>query len=366
MNGETTRGETRRYGRSAFQLSAALGLAGVLTYVFFGLASHSLSTDDYGEIVILWTAVFLVSATLFRPIEHLLARTLAERYRAGDRDTDAFRTAAIIQLGLCVLAAVAVVAAREPIQDNLFNKEPGLIWAMLGALVGYSCAYFARGLLAGRSQFSLYAAVLLAEVLVRLAAVVLVAAGLMSGVVPIGVGIALAPFAGLLVLPVALGRRRAEPTTPRGDGASPELTLGIGGTFTAAVLIMMLTEQVLINSGVLFVRAAEGAAAAGFINQLAQLDGVGDRPVRQWSQLRGGEVPVEELRSQPSEKRAPGRSRVSGKPASNMGFQAQQRAHGSARDIHDVGSIQNAQRCRIGGGSGELLQMRPGQMLDVH
>ena len=215
--------------------------------------------------MILWTSVFLVSATLFRPIEHLLARTLAERHRAGDRDTDAFRTAAIIQLGLCVLAVLAVVAAREPIQDNLFNKEPGLIWAMLGALVGYSCAYFARGLLAGRSQFSLYAALLLAEVLVRLAAVVLVAVGVMSGIVPIGIGIALAPFAGLLVLPVALGRRRVEPAPPPGDGASPELTLGIGGTFTAAVLIMMLTEQVLINSGVLFVRATEGASAAGFI-----------------------------------------------------------------------------------------------------
>jgi hypothetical protein len=70
MNGGTARGETRRYGRSAFKLSAALGLAGVLTYVFFGLASHSLSSDEYGEIVILWTASFLVAATLFRPIEH--------------------------------------------------------------------------------------------------------------------------------------------------------------------------------------------------------------------------------------------------------------------------------------------------------
>jgi O-antigen/teichoic acid export membrane protein len=264
MNGEAARGETRRYGRSAFQLSAALGLAGALTYVFFGLASHSLGADEYGEVVILWTAVFLVSATLFRPIEHLLARTLAERHRAGDRDADAFRTAAIIQLGLCGLAALAVILAREPIEDNLFNNEPGLIWAMLGALVGYSCAYFGRGLLAGRSLFSLYAAMLLAEVLVRLVAVVLVAIGVMSGIVPIGIGIALAPFAGLLVLPLAFRRRRAEPASPPGDG-SPELTLGVGGTFTAAVLMMMLTEQVLINSGVLFVRAAEGAAAAGFI-----------------------------------------------------------------------------------------------------
>jgi O-antigen/teichoic acid export membrane protein len=265
MPGEVAHSETRRYGRSAFQLSAALGLAGVLTYVFFGLASHSLGADEYGEIVILWTAVFLIAATLFRPIEHLLARTLAERHGTGDRDADALRAGAIIQLGLCALATVAVLAAKDPIQDNLFSDEPGLYWAMLGALVAYSFAYFARGLLAGRGQFSLYAALLLAEVLVRLAAVVLVAAGVATGTIPIAVGIALAPFAALVLIPVGLRRGGAEVGPERPAGVSQELTLGSGGAFTGAVLVMMLSEQVLVNSGVLFVRTTEGAAGAGFI-----------------------------------------------------------------------------------------------------
>ena len=265
MDGEAARSETRRYGRSAFQLSAALGLAGVLTYVFFGLASHSLDSDEYGEVVILWTAVLLVAATLFRPIEHLLARTLAERRGTDERDTDAFRPAAIIQVGLCALTVVTVLAAKDPIQENLFSDEPGLYWAMLGALVGYSVAYFARGLLAGRTQFPLYAALLLIEALVRLAAVVLVAAGIMSGTLPIAVGIALAPVAVLGVIPVALRRGGAQAERQRKAEMPPELTLGSGGTFAAAVLVMMLSEQLLINSGVLFVRASEGAADAGFI-----------------------------------------------------------------------------------------------------
>jgi O-antigen/teichoic acid export membrane protein len=265
MDGEAARSETRRYGRSAFQLSAALGLAGLLTYVFFGLASHSLGADDYGEIVILWSAVLLVAATLFRPIEYLLSRTLAERRGVGDRDADAFRTAAIIQLGLCALTVVVVLAAKGPIQDNLFSNEHGLYWAMLGALIGYSFAYFARGLLAGRSQFPLYAALLLLESLVRLAAVVLVTAGVLTGIIPIAVGIALAPIAVLGVIPIALRRAGAGTEPQRQAGMSTELTLGSGGAFTAAVLVMMLTEQVLVNSGVLFVRSDEGAAGAGFI-----------------------------------------------------------------------------------------------------
>ena len=265
MNGKPAGWGSPRYGRSAFQLSAALGLAGALTYVFFGLASHSLSANDYGAIVILWTSVFLIAATLFRPIEHLLARTLAERHGAGEPDAGAFRTAVIIQLGLCLLAVLAVLAAKGPIQDKLFGDEPDLFWAMLGALAAYSFAYFARGLLAGRGQFPLYAALLLIEVVTRLAPVVLVATGVLSGVLPVAVGIALAPLAGLAVVPFGLMRARATADPETTEAVTPELTLGSGGAFTAAVLLMMLSEQVLINSGVLFVRGADGAATAGFI-----------------------------------------------------------------------------------------------------
>src|SRR5256885_11444546 len=209
MDPDAARGETSRYRRSAIKLSAALGLAGGLTYVFFGLASHSLGPDQYGEIVVLWTSVFLVAATLFRPIEHLLARTLAERLDTQGRDADAFRAAVIIQFALCAVATAALLVPRTQIQDNLFSDEPGLFWAMLGALVGYSIAYFARGLLAGRGHFSLYAAMLLTEVTLRLTPAVLVAVGIASGTLPLAVGIALAPLAGLIFIPIGLHQRRA-------------------------------------------------------------------------------------------------------------------------------------------------------------
>src|SRR5690606_41834140 len=50
--------EQRRFGRSAALLSAGVGLAGLLTYGFFSLASHSLSPDEYGEVVLLWSVTF--------------------------------------------------------------------------------------------------------------------------------------------------------------------------------------------------------------------------------------------------------------------------------------------------------------------
>ncbi len=252
------------YGRSAAGLTAALGLGGLLTYVFFILTSHSLSEDQYGEVVVLWSIVFIVASTLYRPIEQLLARTLAERDQVGAPAADALRTAGVIQLAVCLLTVVALLIVRGPIQDNLFSNDPDFFWAMLVSLVGFSLAYFARGYLAGRGHFGVYAALLMAESLLRLGFAVLVTIGLLDGPAPIALAIALAPFCGLLMVPFARrsGSRPAAAGTVPGGG---DLTLGRGSAFAGAVLVMMLSEQILVSSGALFVRAAEGAAAAGFM-----------------------------------------------------------------------------------------------------
>jgi O-antigen/teichoic acid export membrane protein len=258
--------ETREYGRSAAQLTVALGLAGVLTYVFFALASRGLDKDQYGEIVVLWSAVFLLGATLFRPIEQLLARTLAEREHAGADTRDALRAAGLIQGGLCALAVVVLVALRPLVQDQLFSEDHGLYWALIVAIAGFGLAYYARGFLAGRGQFFLYAVLLLIEVLLRLVCALIVAVGIAGGTGLIAIGIAIAPIAGLIVLPIAIRAPRTRGTVdPEASPVGGELTLGSGGAFAFAVLLMMLSEQVLVSSGALFVRAAEGAAAAGFI-----------------------------------------------------------------------------------------------------
>lgn len=265
MSVEGSRGATDgpSYGRSAAGLTMALGLSGVLTYVFFILASHSLTEDQYGEVVVLWSVVFIVASTLYRPIEQLLARTLAERDQVGAPSADALRTAGLIQLGICVLTVVVLLALRSPIEENLFSNDPDFFLAMLVALVGFSLAYFARGFLAGRGHFGAYAALLVAETVLRIAFAVLVSVGVLDGSTPYAIAIALAPFCGLLMVAFASSRTRGEAagTVPGGV----DLTLGRGASFAGAVLVMMLSEQILVSSGALFVRAAEGAAAAGFM-----------------------------------------------------------------------------------------------------
>jgi hypothetical protein len=68
-------------------------------------------------------------------------------------------------------------------------------------------------------------------------------------------------------VPAVFARRaRAAPPPPAEAAEKPsEFSLGSGGGFVAAVLVIMLGEQVFLNAGPLIVRGLEGAAAAGFI-----------------------------------------------------------------------------------------------------
>lgn len=272
MSEASAAAETRSYGKSAGLLTIALGSAGLLAYAFFALASHTLSREDYGEIVVLWSVVFVLASTLFRPIEQLLSRTLAEREQIGDDTRRVLRVAGTIQVGVTLAAVLVLLLLHGPITDNLLEGGEVLYWVLVGALIGFGGSYFARGFLAGRRQFGLYAALLIFEGSARLLFALAVALGIAEGVDFVALGIAAAPIASMAVMPFAISRRRS-PSSLAGTGGEPslgaatepEFTLSRGGAFAAAVLMIMLSEQIMVSSGALFVRASEGAAAAGFI-----------------------------------------------------------------------------------------------------
>ncbi|HSI82007.1 MAG TPA: hypothetical protein VK919_15305 [Solirubrobacterales bacterium] len=269
-------GESRSYGRAAGLLSAALAATGLLTYGFFAVASHTLGPEQYGRIVVLWAVVFVLVATLFRPVEQLLARTLAEIDARGGSRGHALRVAATIQLGFAVAFAIAALALREPLEEELLDGEALLFWVMLGAVLAFSASFFLRGFLAGTRQFTLYALLVVVDGTARLAFALAAAIGVAAGFDLIAIGIALAPTLSIGVAVVAIRRaprRDPGPAAPGGPAAgaavsaqaAPEMTLAHGGGFAAAVLVIMLSEQVFLNGGPLITRALEGPAAAGFI-----------------------------------------------------------------------------------------------------
>jgi O-antigen/teichoic acid export membrane protein len=272
---------TRAYGKGAAILSLGIGTTGLVTYAYFSLASHNLSEADYGDITLLWSAVFITVSVLYRPVEQLLSRTIADRDARGERGGEHLRVAATIQGALGLLFAVVALALRGPIQDELFDGSETLYWILIVTVLAYAASYFGRGFLAGHHRFGLYGLLVLMEASSRCLFAVAVAVGIAEGQDVVALGMAAAPIVSLAVVPWALRSRlrRQSPVssfqspenteTPNPEaGPEPEFTLSHGTGFAAAVLLVMLAEQTFLNAGPLLVKArvggAEGAALAGF------------------------------------------------------------------------------------------------------
>jgi O-antigen/teichoic acid export membrane protein len=270
------------YGRGAAILTAGIGTTGLITFAYFSLASYSLSESEYGRITLLWSTVFITVSVLYRPVEQLLSRTIADRDARGVAGGEHLRVAATIQLGLGVLFAVAALVLRGPLEDDLFGGSEALYWILIVTVLAYAASFFARGFLAGHHRFGLYGGLVLMEASSRCLFALAVTVGIASGQDAVALGMVAAPVVSLAVVPLALrgglGRSvspvasRQSPETAAADpeaeaAGEPEFTLAHGTGFAVAVLLIMLAEQTFLNAGPLLVKAtegAEGAALAGF------------------------------------------------------------------------------------------------------
>jgi O-antigen/teichoic acid export membrane protein len=264
--------EARSYGRRASLLSIGVGITGLITYLYFAIASHELSRDQYGEVAVLWSAVFIVVSILQRPVEQLLSRTVSENLANGTPIGHTVRVAATIQLSVAVGFDIVALALKTPIQDHLLHGNSTLYWIGVAAITAYGASYFARGFLAGSHRLTIYALLIMSESVARTALPAAVALGIASGQTAVAMGIVAAPTLSLMVVPFAFLRRfGGEAAAPPGDAATPatapvdEFTLARGGRFAAGVFLIMLSEQTFMNAGIIVTNATAGAAAAGYI-----------------------------------------------------------------------------------------------------
>ena len=280
---------TAEYGRLASFLAVGVGLTGLITYAYFLIASHVLSKPDYGQITVLWSAVFITISTLYRPIEQLLSRHISERRAKEQAIGEPMRVASTIQLGLSLFFAVAALVLRGPIQNDLLEGNETLYWVFFSAVLFYAASYFARGFLAGSQRFGLFVALILSESCFRTVFAVMVAVGVLER--PVGGRDRHHRRPGALADGRPVSRSCAEhkgcnkerPTCPdakrrtcRGEirirlrsqsdsSVDADFSFKKGGGFAAAVLVIMFSEQAFLNAGPLIVRGLQGAAAAGFI-----------------------------------------------------------------------------------------------------
>ena len=89
------------YGAGAKILSLGIASTGVVTFAYFSVASHALNNDaQYKAIALLWSVLFVIVSVIYRPIEQLLSRTIADRRARGFDADHPLRTPMLIQAGV--------------------------------------------------------------------------------------------------------------------------------------------------------------------------------------------------------------------------------------------------------------------------
>ena len=271
-------GATKAYASGARVLSIGIASTGIFTFAYLATASHVLDQQAYGRVSLCWAVMFVILSVIYRPIEQLLSRTIADR-RARGLQGHSLRVPALIQFGFAALFLVAALLLRPQIENNLFDGSAGLYWILVIGVMAYAASYFARGWLAGHQRFALYGGLVFLESTSRFLFALAVAVGIGSGQTAVGLGMAVAPFVSLTVIPFAFGRFRlggledVPVADAAGEGpahaaveeASTDLSLRFGAGFAVAVVGIMLAEQTLMNASVLIVNASSGRALAGFV-----------------------------------------------------------------------------------------------------
>jgi O-antigen/teichoic acid export membrane protein len=259
-------------------LSIGIASTGVFTFAYLATASHVLDKASYSRISLCWAIMFVILSVIYRPIEQLLSRTIADN-RARGRHAHSLRVPAAIQLGFALLFLIAALLLRHDVEQGMFDGSSALYWILVIGVVAYAASYFARGWLAGHERFALYGSLVFLESTSRFLFALAVAVGVGSGQGTVGLGMAVAPFASLCVIPFAFSRLRVHapagvpvadaaregPAHAQLEEASTDLSLRHGAGFAVAVVGIMLSEQTLMNAGVLIVavRAGGGGLTSG-------------------------------------------------------------------------------------------------------
>ncbi|WP_457832332.1 hypothetical protein, partial [Staphylococcus aureus] len=78
-------------------LSIGIASTGIFTFAYLAAASHDLDKAAYGRVTLCWSIMFVVLSVIYRPVEQLLSRMIADR-RARGLEGHPLRVPALIQV----------------------------------------------------------------------------------------------------------------------------------------------------------------------------------------------------------------------------------------------------------------------------
>jgi O-antigen/teichoic acid export membrane protein len=231
--------------------------SGGLAYLFHVIAARRLGPDVYGQVAVLWGAMFLAAVVLFRPVEQTASRAIADRRVREVEVRSVLRSVVTLCLGAsCVFAAV-VAFSWGAVTDRLFVGNNLMTGFLVFGIVSYGLAYAVRGVVAGIRWFNGYALALMADAIVRLLVVLpllLVASGWIAGIAVVSAGLA-----GVIV-PLVYGRARLRQLLLPGTGSPFRVQRAL--RFAAPATVIAAADQLLVNGAPLLVMVGGGSHAS--------------------------------------------------------------------------------------------------------
>ena len=247
----------------AGRLSAAMLASGALAYGFHVLAARSLGVEAYGQVSVLWAAMFIIVVVLFRPLEQTASRGIADRLTRGLETRTLMQSVGVIYLGIVAMIVLAALLGWNTVGEQLFLGDDMFVAALVVGICGYGIAYVVRGVCSGARWFNGAALGIMADASVRLAValplLVVVSSAWAAG------AIAAAAFAGAVV-PLWYGRHRLRTLAERGVGT--RFRFGTAAVFAGPAAVVAGADQLLVNGGPLLVMiggGAEASTAAGVV-----------------------------------------------------------------------------------------------------
>lgn len=247
----------------AWLLTAAMIASGVLTYAFQILAAQSLGPHAYGQIAVLWGAVFIVAIVLFRPLEQTTSRSVADRLARGEEVRTVLRSVGLIAAIVLGALGIVTVACWSVVTDRLFLGNDLMTAMLVAGIVAYALQYLVRGMLGGVRWFGGYGLGLMADGAVRIAVaapLVFVASQSLAALAIVSAGLAGA------AIPLVVGRSHLGRLSTGSGGSSFRMGAALG--FAAPAAIVAGADQLLVNGAPLLVVIGGGAgasAAAGVV-----------------------------------------------------------------------------------------------------
>ena len=227
-------------------------VSGVLTYVFQSLSARFLGKAGYGDLIVLWSATFLVVQVLWIGITQTLGRYISEREARGEDWRPIVHSARRLQISLLAAFLLISLLASPLLARSLFHGSWPLTAAFIAAVVAYAPEYFRRGTFSGHRQFARLGALHVAESSSRaLIAALLLIAG--TGVLGPVAAIVLAPLIGVLLV------RPASSSSPEKVGESFSAVEAF--RFAGPVLGCVAFAQLLMNGGPILVSILDGTRA---------------------------------------------------------------------------------------------------------